>query len=64
MSRLQLTGHLRYLERRESFKNSDGYDEIRMTKTLQQQWGYLNGWAWSGQEWKDVPIVKEVTDEL
>lgn len=32
-------------------------NELELTRTLQQQWGYKNGWAWSQLEWRDVPEV-------
>jgi hypothetical protein len=36
------------------------YDCVRkVTRTLQQQWGSKNGWAWSNLEWRDVPEVWE-----
>ena len=28
-------------------------------RTLQQQWGKRNNWAWYGIEWRDVPEVFE-----
>lgn len=46
----EFTGNMRWLT---------AYDDFGVKhRTLQQQWGTRNGWAWSNLEWIDVPEVK------
>lgn len=53
----QPTGHLRW-QQRTVHTEADNY-QGRVVPILQQQFGVLNGWAWSGLEWRDVPTVDE-----
>jgi hypothetical protein len=56
---LEFTGSMRYLVRTEYVAQTVG-SEVKtpvVTRTLQQQWGQKNNWAWYNLQWLDVPVV-------